>query len=115
MYLGGALDIALHARKRIMIVRGLNQKLSSKTSRGGGNRDFEAFFPPPLLARVICFHNGNFLNVNYVSSFFFELPLPLFCFFAFDRFFKSSRTLARIFFDFDFKIYLFLTSLFYNR
>ena len=30
-YLGGALDIALHARKKVMIVRGLNQKLSSKT------------------------------------------------------------------------------------
>ena len=44
-YLGGALDIALHARKKIMIIRGLNQKLSSKTS-GGEQRRFWVVPPP---------------------------------------------------------------------
>ena len=34
--LGGALVIALRARKQIMIIRGLNQKLSKKSGRGGG-------------------------------------------------------------------------------
>ena len=51
-YLGGALDIALHTRKQIMIIRGINQKLSWKNVVGGEkNGDFEAFFgkfPSPL-------------------------------------------------------------------
>ena len=46
-YLGGALDIAVHVRKKIMTIRGLNQKLSPKMGRGGKNGDFGTVSPPP--------------------------------------------------------------------